>query len=397
MLVMHRVELRRRDQQVIRHASLSAESPGLLFLVGPGGAGKSSLLCALAGAQCVDRPRLTGMAELDGLSIATAQVRTAWVPQRAELSADHDVSEQLALRCDASPARIAAWLAKAGVAEPRDTSRQTGSALTASQRRVLAVLADLHRDAALYLVDEPTAGLDESHVLLVRERLAELSRSASVIVATHNRQDCLALGGRTALLAGGTIQECNETPLFFGAPITAAARTYVDTGNCGLARPTTPPHNGDGIWWGVTGMLCGMSRPGLVMPADIQCRRLAASGVGLLVCLEERVEYPLEPVRAQGLVHHHIPVPDMAPPSFAQGVDLCRLAEPAIQNNQGIALHCRGGLGRTGTGMAAILIWFGETADEAIAKVRAAKPHAIQSLAQMRFLHDFADRIRGWH
>jgi atypical dual specificity phosphatase len=262
---------------------------------------------------------------------------------------------------------------------------------------VLAVLCGLHADASLYLVDEPTAGLEDAHIRLVRERLAEVSTKASVVVATHNRLDCLALGGSTALLAGGTIQECAETARFFGAPATVAGKNYVETGNCGLPRAPSPQHHGDGIWWVVPGLLGGMSRPGLVMTAVEQYRRLADQGVGMLICLEERMRYPVAPARDAGLMLHHIPVPDMAPPSFAQAVDLCRLTEPGIRSNQGIALHCRGGLGRTGTGLAAILIWFGDGSGDAIAKVRSANPLAIQSVAQSRFLHDFADRIRGWH
>ncbi len=343
-------------------------------------------------------PRLHGLAELDGVRVDSLGGRTAHVPQHTALAADSEsVGEQLQQRCSASPARIAAWLARVGIAAPRAALEQPAALLTPSQRRVLAVLAGLQTEAALYLVDEPTAALEEAHAQLVRERLGELASRASVVVATHNRQDCLALGGRTALLAGGTIQECADSARFFAAPATAAARTYVDTGNCSLPGKPRLRHHGDGIWWAVKGLLCGMSRPGLVADAALQYRQLAAHGVGLLVCMEERVEYALEPLRSEGLVHHHAPLADMAPPSFAQAVDLCRLAEPAIRGNRGIALHCRGGLGRTGTGIAAILIWFGDAAGEAIAKVRAANPLAIQSVAQLRFLHEFADRIRGWH
>jgi len=216
-------------------------------------------------------------------------------------------------------------------------------------------------------------------------------------MATHNRQDCLALGGRVALLAGGTIQECADTARFFVSPATAAGRTYVQTGNCNLSAARQSARSGDGIWWVVPGLLCGMSRPGLMSDAGTQCRRLASAGVRALACLEQRCEYPLEVVHDAGLSAHLFAVPDMAPPSFDQALDLCRLAEPLISDNKGIAVHCRGGLGRTGTGLAAILVWFGDSAHQAIERIRACQPLAIQSMAQIRFLQDFADRIRGWH
>lgn len=394
MLVLHRVEVRRSGEPLIRHASFQCDSPGLLFVVGPGGGGKSTLLAALAG--CMPDISLSGMADLDGRHICTQPESTAWMPQHAELCGDDPALEQLTARWRLSREQACAVLAEAGV-DPATAQEQPAALLQRSSRKLLARLAALREGATLYLVDEPTADLDEAHAELLRGRLAALGRRAAVVVATHNRRDCLALGGRTALLAGGTVQECIDTAQFFISPTTHAGRTYVQTGNCNLPSRRHGHKPGDGIWWVVPGLLCGMSRPGLVMDAASQYSVLSACGVRLLVSLEEHCEQPSESLRSAGLELHHFSVPDMAPPGFAQAVDLCRLAEPHIRNNRGVALHCRGGLGRTGTGLAAILIWFGDSADQAIDRVRAAQPLAIQSMAQNRFLHDFADRIRGWH
>ncbi len=58
----------------------------------------------------------------------------------------------------------------------------------------------------------------------VRERLRERAATAILVVATHNRGDCLALGGDTALLAGGTVQECRASRDFFVNPQTPAGK-----------------------------------------------------------------------------------------------------------------------------------------------------------------------------
>jgi protein-tyrosine phosphatase len=47
-----------------------------------------------------------------------------------------------------------------------------------------------------------------------------------------------------------------------------------------------------------------------------------------------------------------------------------------------IVLHCRGGLGRTGLVAARLLIEFGMAPQEAIRRVRAARPGAIQTREQ---------------
>ena len=358
MLVVQRLSVRRGRDVIVQHATLRVGNPGLLFVVGTGGAGKSSLLATLAGAAATVGLQASGAMELDGRPLDGPGVRASWVAQNA---------------CIEAPG-MPRW-----------------------QRREQAVLEGLAGEADIHLVDEPTSNLDRESQERIRARLAEVATRSCVIVATHNRQDCLGLGGLTALLAGGTIQECAESSRFFASPSTAAGRTYVETGNCNLPLEARLGTTRDGIWWLVPGLLCGMSRPGLTARAADQFRILVKQGVRSLVCLEERCPYPMAMVRESGLSHLHFPVPDMAPPSFNQAVDLCRAVEAPIRANEGVALHCRGGLGRTGTALATVLAWFGDDAEAAIAKVRRANPLAIQSMAQLRFVHEFADRIRGWH
>jgi len=85
----------------------------------------------------------------------------------------------------------------------------------------------------------------------------------------------------------------------------------------------------------------------------------------------------------------------MSAPSFTQGMALCQDLEPSMRDNVGVGFHFRDGLGRTGTALALMLIWFGDDADAAIGKVRNAHPLAIQSALQLKFLHEFAGGIRA--
>lgn len=397
VLVVQRLCVRRDQHVVVQHATLRVDSPGALCVVGTGGAGKSSLLATLAGAAASLGLRWTGTMELDGEPLGQGGGRVAWVPQLARLDSGVAVGQALGQLLGRAPDDVQRWLRVQGLDAVLPLLGEPAAALSRAEQRELAVLARLAGDAAIYLVDEPTSDLGEAQQARVRARLAELARRACVVVATHNRQDCLALGGLTALLAGGTIQECAPSARFFSEPATAAGRTYVDTGNCNLPLEPRLGHTRDGIWWLVPGLLCGMSRPGLTARLADQLTCLRANGVRHLVCLEERVVYATSQAREAGLQLHHYPVPDMAPPAFGQAVDLCRALEEPIRANAGVALHCRGGLGRTGTALAAILAWFGDDADAAIAKVRRANPLAIQSVAQARFVHEFAGRIRGWH
>lgn len=379
---------------MVRDLSVCVGSPGTLLLVGSGGAGKSSLLMALAGTAGHEAVLAAGTTRLDGGDVGAGSADTVWLPQHTRLPGWQSAALELEAHYGVAPAIAEGWLREAG-ADPAQLHSPAG-ALPPGLSRLLPRLALVARPASLYLLDEPTADLEPSQADLVRRRLRELARRAVVVVATHNRRDCLALGGQTALLAGGTLQECAPTDRFFSRPATPAGRRYVQTGYCNLAPPAASG-GGDGIWWVQRGLLGGMSRPGLVGHSERQLRTLSEAGVRMLVCMEEQRAYPLEPLRRHGLAFQHFPVPDMQPPTIDQALALCRLAEAQLAGNRGVAMHCRGGVGRTGVALAAILVWLGDQPGQAVARIRAARPGAIQSPSQLRFVHEFAGRIAGWH
>ena len=59
-----------------------------------------------------------------------------------------------------------------------------------------------------------------------------------------------------------------------------------------------------------------------------------------------------------------------------------------LDNGEKIFIHCRGGLGRTGTLAARILIEMGESPQDAINLVRQARPGAIETPEQEKYLLD---------
>jgi atypical dual specificity phosphatase len=109
---------------------------------------------------------------------------------------------------------------------------------------------------------------------------------------------------------------------------------------------------------------------------------LSASGVRLLVNLHER---PHDPARLgrHGLREVHLPVRDFAAPSSGQierGVDAIL---GALAAGEAAAVHCGGGLGRTGTLLACYLASSeGLVAGEAIRRVRAIRTGSVETPAQ---------------
>ncbi len=143
--------------------------------------------------------------------------------------------------------------------------------------------------------------------------------------------------------------------------------------------------------WVLPGRLAGSARPGLWAPFERDMERIKELGIRLVVTL---VETPLDPpAETFGLRGLHVPIPDMGVPTTRTALALCREVLASIDRNEPVLLHCKAGLGRTGTMLACCLVAQGSGARQAIAAVRRASPSSIQSEIQERFVEDLAARL----
>jgi len=199
----------RGDAHRVVHALSVAIEPGeRVALLGRNGAGKTSLLLALVGAV-----PFSGSVTIGGQALARHTLETVrrgigfvFADPRDQLfcaTVHEEVAYGPRLR-DLAPSEVEQRVARALAAVNLTgfESRPPG-ALSLGEKRRLAIATVLSYEAALVIVDEPTASLDPLARHSVLEAIAGLD--ATVVFATHDLDAARELGARTLVFDAGRL------------------------------------------------------------------------------------------------------------------------------------------------------------------------------------------------
>jgi subfamily B ATP-binding cassette protein MsbA len=203
------------DHPVLEDINLMVEPGEIVALVGPSGAGKTSMVNLL--------PRFydptTGVVRLDGvdlreLSLKDLRQRIGLVPQETILFGV-SVRENIRYgRFDARDEEIenAAQVANAhdfilGLPDGYDTIiGERGATLSGGQRQRLAIARAVLRSPRLLILDEATSALDTESELLVQEALSRLMQGRTTFIIAH-RLSTIRNAHRILVMDGGRIVE----------------------------------------------------------------------------------------------------------------------------------------------------------------------------------------------
>ncbi len=188
---------------------IETQSP-TLAIVGPSGAGKTTLIRVLAGIDARARGvlRVDGAVWMDtvaGIRVPPWERGVGWVPQDVLLFPHQSVRENLAYAGAPGGAitEIAELLGVSPLLE-RTTHRLSGG-----ERQRVALGRVLLASPRLLLLDEPFSALDpslRSHVVDVVRRWAE-ERSVPVVLVSHEQTDAIGLAAERWRVMGGRVQK----------------------------------------------------------------------------------------------------------------------------------------------------------------------------------------------
>lgn len=153
-----------------------------------------------------------------------------------------------------------------------------------------------------------------------------------------------------------------------------------------MLRDSSAPR---GFNWIIPGKLAGCPAPGVSAPIDYDLSLLSRVGITRLITLTEE-DLDQEALHRHELKNTHLPIIDREAPSIGQTHMLLVRMQNCIAAGDILAVHCKAGLGRTGTILAAWLIRDGGlSAEGAMARLRRIEPGFIQSEIQEDFLRRY--------
>jgi protein-tyrosine phosphatase len=174
------------------------------------------------------------------------------------------------------------------------------------------------------------------------------------------------------------------------APIYVDFLDAADTGLAGRIGLTIAPGKRDGPLWD--------------RDLDTDLGRLREEyKCNLLVSLMEPHEYDwlgiadlFERASEHGIDTIRFPIEDASVPSpeeMPRFAELIQQILSAAGAGKTVVIHCRGGLGRSGTIAAACLVALGHPPAQAIERVRDVRPGAVETFTQEQWVQAFADTL----
>lgn len=236
LFALERVSQERGGKRTLDGISLTLPPGEIVALVGPSGAGKTSLLRLL---NRLDDPSAGSIAfagaPITSYPVRALRQRVGFVFQQPtmfpgtvadNLRAGLELAAPAARRTAADP-ELATTLAAVGL----DASYlgRDAAVLSGGEQQRVSIARALTTGPEVLLLDEPTSALDPEvaeHLMRTIARLRDEQR-LTIVMVTHRLAEARATSTVTVMLERGRVVEVGPTARLFGAPAQARTRAFL--------------------------------------------------------------------------------------------------------------------------------------------------------------------------
>jgi len=224
---------------ILRGVSFEAARGQVRCVLGPNGTGKSTLLKVLFGFL----PARAGEIRLDGQPVRSVAPHemgrhgVVYLPQRPSIFPHLAVEVNLRLgawRYRGERGRVEDLVTRAYDQFPvlRDRRGQPGGTLSGGQQRQLEIARSLMHDPVLFLIDEPTAGVEPRIAVVIYDLIKGLAaQGKAVLLVDQNIKRALEVADYVYVMRTGTVLSEGSREAFGGDTEALVARWLYASGH----------------------------------------------------------------------------------------------------------------------------------------------------------------------
>jgi tungstate transport system ATP-binding protein len=222
-----------KGRAILKGVSLELEQGDVLGIIGPSGAGKTSLLRII---NMLDRPD-DGHVYLDGkdmwasdrLEVQRSMAMVFQKPMPFSRSVYENVAYGMKLRGLRRTEIDAAVEDVLKLLDMQGKEWQYARSLSGGEAQRLAFARAYVLKPKLLLLDEPTANLDPANASIMERAIRDINKryGTTVILVTHNMYQARRLANQTAFMMDGELIELKPTSELFDRPVDHRTREFV--------------------------------------------------------------------------------------------------------------------------------------------------------------------------
>lgn len=236
------------DFQALKNIDMTIPEKQITAMIGPSGCGKSTLLKSLNRMNdLVEGCKVEGVIQIGGqniyeksLNLAMLRKNVGMVFQRPNpfaMSVYDNVAygpRTFGIRKKSDIDAIVERSLKGAAMweELKDRLNKSALGLSGGQQQRLCIARALAVEPQILLMDEPTSALDPISTGKIEELCAELKKSITIVMVTHNMQQAARISDKTAFFLLGEMVEMGATEQIFSVPKDKRTENYI-TGRFG--------------------------------------------------------------------------------------------------------------------------------------------------------------------